>query len=232
MEHQAGLEFKNQILCSRSKSQKERPFLIFLNPALLHSLQYFSNPTAFLPPIGFDRSTAPGVPIDDTLLSLLAAVEDIEQQTHAELADFQFDRAILAMQDMSKGRKGEILVHQMIRVKALEALVWSTTMNVSVPFQVPTTLEEIKTGRQVEIGGKYGEIGRSDWHKTIQEFTTLFLRRDLDVSPSRNLELKGDKISSSLFSLLKQAGGEKHHSTVISNIVCAALGLRALMEVR
>ncbi len=224
-------EFKKQILCSRTKSNKERPLFVLLNPALLHSLQYFApKASTFLPPADFDRKKVPLSVFEDTLLPLVAVIEDMEQQTHRNLVNFEMERAILAMtQDLSVTRKCETLIHEMLHVKLLESLAWSLTSDGSLPLQYraenATTIPE---GTHTKLA----DIGVNHWTNTVDTFINAILHDDEDKSKSRIFEVQSDSIASSLFAVLENETANKNSSVVILNIVGAALGLRALMEVR
>lgn len=254
MSSQASLDFQNEILCSRSKRGKERPLFALLNPGLLHSLHFSQQPSLFMSPS--NRNVVNESNIRDTLLPLVAGIETFEDRLHQPCAVFDFKKASTAMTTEFETRKQEETIHELLRIKLLETLVWALMMDGSAPIQQCVEKEESidpsieasseQERQSVALASQEPPISKAntqkvfdletmrktaitEWKSTMKSFIEDMLHEDdLDTEPFAE---KDDFVTSSLFNLLENESSKRNASTSLLNMVSAALGLRALTEV-
>lgn len=204
---------------------------ILLSPALVHSTQYLGEDLPERLATGQDNSNTV---MQDTLLPLLADIERIEDQTHAEIADNKFDR-VLSVLNPTASRRGDPSMHQMLRYKALEAMLWSFTGDSSLPMQEcstspPTELSE--NSKKIHEG--YSRMGVTEWDTTMKHFTNTMIRGAASTADKHDdlTTSESDQVLVSLLSCIRESEKNMYYSSVVSNFCGAAIAVRAISLVR
>lgn len=222
-------EFKEALLCSPTRAGHPRLLFILLHRSMLHSLKYFSPiPTAHLSQLTFRNNRGETQP---PLLEIRASIEHAEDNIHSDLVNFNTEKARLAMKD--DGRKGKFLVHQMLRLKAIEALAWATSKTSTVPFQIPLKDQDISANTKV-IHDKLQANAVTNWLATVRAFIAAFGPDEQHILQPSASEDSGNatSIAGSLLSLLQHSSEKRLKNTIMQNVSAASLSLRCLAEVR
>lgn len=210
--------------------------LLLTNSAILHSVQYTglgegSNSSA----LTWDPENQPlnDDMMEDSLLPILANVNEIEQQAHEELAEMNYSKALNSAdigKDTAKFR--EHVLNQVFRYKILECLEWCKKDDMPLPFQVLPANPVQFPESQRQIHQSLQKHGILEWRETMKGFIETFLSDRSTSIQEDPLQSGGDHVLMSLLRTIGKSQGDKHFSTVISNVCGAALGLRALLIVR
>lgn len=212
---------------SHSRSGIARPRLCLVNPAIIHSTQFF-RPTCSISLLGTPAMHEYGIDqLENSLAPIVGCVEAIDQKIHSEIANRDYDHAQLSVQliDTSSSRKSELIMQQIIRYKIVEQLLWAKGEKAAtIPFQRPP--KYIVESTELE----HAELGLTNWKATVDEFCTTFTNHHAPA-PSHIPSVRDDVIAS-LVHNIQVSETTRHHSTVISNMCGAALGLRGLILVR
>lgn len=217
--------FKWRISDSRTASGEPRPRLVLANPAILHSTQFLDVNTSIASP-GLLSGDSP-CSVDDTvsMAPFLTTIEATDQKLHAEIIQRDFDRPRLAVQLLTatSSKKSELLMHQILRCKVVEGLTWATRNVQTIPIQQPPDFD-------VEfVDHDYMAYGINNWATTLGSFCEEMQESHVPTTETQ-FETR-DKVLSSLLTKIKESATSRYHSTVVSNLCGAALGLRALLAV-
>ncbi|KLO11950.1 hypothetical protein SCHPADRAFT_891149 [Schizopora paradoxa] len=207
---------------SHTHLRATRARLCLANPAMLHSVQFF--------PPNCSINAADAMPthakqLEETVLPFVGSVESVDQKVHAELVEREFEHALLSVQLITgaSSRKAELIMQQIIRYKILESLTWSTGEIYKAPMQLP---RELRVDRADQLE-EYVDLGLNRWMETVESFCAAFSNES--VAMPKPQPLSSDKVTASLVQKIQQSENSRHHSTVISNMCGAALGLRGLI---
>lgn len=202
-----------------------RPRLCLANPALLHSIQFFTPTTSILPLRLAESQIPPSDMTEDYIYPLVGCVESTDHKVHADIVLREFERAILSVDILgpSSSKKADNIMHQILRYKVIESLAWALSSIDAVPIQQPPPFA-VDTSEH-----EHWDLGISDWESTVDSFRDAF-RGDVYV-PEPGSALADDKVLASLVSKIQTSESTRYHTTVISNMCGAALGLRGLFLV-
>ncbi len=220
--------FKWRICESRTASGEPRPRLLLVNPAILYSTQFFGVNTSASLTEPSSEVASRSEQVQESLAPFLATIEATDHKLHADIVQRDFDRPVLAVQllNATSPKKAEIVQHQILRYKVLESLAWAAKdMNSnSIPIQQTPDFE-------IEVvDHEYINLGINNWEGTLQQFCDE-MKQDHAPTTGTRLEPR-DRVLSSLLAKIQESATSRYHSTVVSNMCGAALGVRALLAVR
>lgn len=221
--------FKQRISLPRALGRTDTPpLLVFASPVIRQSVQYIDiSQVISYPQQSDDKEDI------DFHWPLLAHVLRIEQLIHTEISGQTYQRALFALQNVSKAKTDEIVMHQVLRLKVFETLAWANNDASGVPIQLdPLEFPSCGLSRTAVLTHENNSrLGTSDWYKTLDAFLQTMRLDTMAVGQHDLAETQGDKVLTSLFRRITLSNTSQHQSSVISNLCGAALGLRALVLV-